>query len=132
MSNNTFTVSVLFNAELFDTDGYHSTSSSTNRITIPTGLAGKYLVTASLSYAANSTGVRIIYINKTSGGVETTHGGVTTSNIGSVLNTSVATSTILDLAEGDYVTCEGYQNSGGSLNVASGTSSFFAVQYLGA
>jgi hypothetical protein len=38
------------NSEVFDTDSYHSTSSNTSRMTIPTGKAGKYLINASIYY----------------------------------------------------------------------------------
>jgi hypothetical protein len=35
-----------FNQEVYDTDGYHSTSSNTDRLTVPTGKAGYYSVFA--------------------------------------------------------------------------------------
>jgi hypothetical protein len=37
-------VTLTFNTESFDTDGFHSTSTNTSRLTVPTGLGGKYLV----------------------------------------------------------------------------------------
>jgi len=42
---------VLFNSEIYDSDAYHDTGSSTERITIPTGLDGLYL----LEYGGNIT-----------------------------------------------------------------------------
>jgi hypothetical protein len=35
-----------FDNELFDTDGFHSTSTNNGRLTVPTGKAGKYDVRA--------------------------------------------------------------------------------------
>lgn len=37
--------SVTWDTEAYDTDGFHSTSSNTNRITIPAGMGGYYWVT---------------------------------------------------------------------------------------
>jgi hypothetical protein len=42
LSNNTFTLAT-FNSETYDTDGYHSTTTNTGRMTIPSGKAGYYL-----------------------------------------------------------------------------------------
>jgi hypothetical protein len=132
IANNTFTVSVNFNAEDYDTDAFHSTSTNTTRFTVPTGLAGKYLVTASLSYAANATGIRACYINRNSNGTITTFAGNIYDNVGSILSTTVSASAIVDLAEADFIEIEAYQNSGAALNVLSGRSSFCALAYLGA
>jgi hypothetical protein len=50
ISSGTYTA-VTFDSEVFDTDSYHSTSSNTSRITIPTGKGGYYIITAGLAYA---------------------------------------------------------------------------------
>jgi len=48
---------VLFDSERYDTDGFHSTSTNTDRITIPTGKGGYYLVFGvQSSILANNTG----------------------------------------------------------------------------
>jgi hypothetical protein len=41
ISTDTFTA-ITFDSELFDTDGFHNTSSNTSRFTIPSGKDGKY------------------------------------------------------------------------------------------
>lgn len=47
---------ITFNTELFDTDGYHDTGSNTSRITIPTGLGGKYLIGCTLWFQTATAG----------------------------------------------------------------------------
>jgi len=49
----TFTA-ITWNSENFDTDGFHSTVSNTSRITIPTGLGGKYIFSYFVNEAAGS------------------------------------------------------------------------------
>jgi hypothetical protein len=45
---------ITFPSEEWDTDGFHSTSSNTSRITIPTGKGGKYQITAFANLSATS------------------------------------------------------------------------------
>jgi hypothetical protein len=45
--------------ELVDTNTFHSTSSNTSRMTIPTGYNGKYRMELNISFAANSAEVAI-------------------------------------------------------------------------
>jgi hypothetical protein len=135
-SNNTYTV-LTFNNEVFDTDGFHDNSTNTNRITIPSGKAGKYLVTCTATFAANATGTRLMYIVKNSG---TPSGSTTMMSVQVVPNStvtpSVAGSVVLNLAVGDYINLAPYQNSGGSLDVIGNNSDGnvlnFSASYLGA
>jgi hypothetical protein len=59
ISHDTVT-NLTFNTERFDTDNMHSLSSNTERITINT--PGKYLISGNVSWTANGTGIRLIYI----------------------------------------------------------------------
>jgi len=56
-------VLITWNQELFDTDGYHSPSSNTDRITIPSGKAGYYLINAAMEWdddnAVATCGIRV-------------------------------------------------------------------------
>lgn len=45
-----------FGSEEYDTDSFHDTGSNTSRITIPTGMGGKYLLAASTGLASNTNG----------------------------------------------------------------------------
>lgn len=50
---------VTWDTETYDSDGFHSTSSNTDRITIPTGLGGYYKVTFVAQWAATPTASEI-------------------------------------------------------------------------
>jgi hypothetical protein len=123
------TTAITFDTELFDTDGFHSTATNTSRITIPTGKAGKYLLTGTVNHFSNGTGFRQGGFRK-NGSAEAFYN--INANTGD--STSGSISEILDLAVADYVEMVGYQNSGGNLAILGGSSYFtnFQVQYLGA
>jgi hypothetical protein len=127
IANATFTA-VAFSVEKYDTDNFHSTSTNTSRITIPSGKAGKYLITGKLNFNSNATGYRQIAIYK--------NGSSLSYNAFAVVNGNVTGVTIVSLdslAEGDYLELFGYQTSGGNLNTESGsTATSFGVVYLGA
>ena len=59
---------ITWNQELFDVGGYHSTSSNTDRITIPSAKAGYYLINAAIQWdddnAVATCGIRV-YLNGT-------------------------------------------------------------------
>jgi hypothetical protein len=118
-----------FDSENFDTDGYHSTSTNTGRITIPTGLGGKYLVIINMRWAANATGVRIAYLRKNGSSV-----GDFIVNQGNAQDSAWSRSAILNLTAGDYIYFDAYQESGGSLNYDGRGFGYdaFSCQYLGA
>lgn len=128
-SNNTDTI-ITFDAEEFDTDGFHSTVTNTGRMTIPAGKGGKYLCIANIIFAANATGARSINFmkNGTSAGAfqQLNNAGASTSTIFCV-------SGILDLVATDYVEINIFQSSGGTLNINNNQAGTrFAIQYLGA
>ena len=53
VSDNTDTL-LTFDTERYDTDAFHSTSTNTGRLTIPTGFGGRYLLTGHVSIAAGT------------------------------------------------------------------------------
>ena len=130
IANDTFT-SITWDTETIDTDAYHSTATNTDRITIPAGKGGKYLVICTIVFAYNSTNTRQMRIKKNGTVVSNNIAGATHGN-----NAPVFCSTVLDLAATDYITAEGWQNSGGSLNLEGNglalDSSRFSAFYLGA
>jgi hypothetical protein len=109
---------VTFDTERFDTSDFHSTSSQTSRLTIPAGGAGKYLIGCSLQWAGHATGDR---------GVEIMLGGTTSlarqrqpaANATAGKETTVVTA--YSLAATNYVECNAFQDSGGSLNTQAAT-----------
>lgn len=114
ISNVTTTV-VNFDAEDFDTDGFHSNVTNNSRITIPAGKTGYYQINYLARFASNSTGYRAIYPYK--------NGAVFSPSIQSVVQTSSTSShsngfsAIVYLVATDYIEMAVEQNSGGSLNL---------------
>jgi hypothetical protein len=128
IANNTSTI-VTFDSENFDTDGFHSTSTNTGRITIPTGLAGKYLVTFSFLWAQNGTGIRTANIFKNGANVY----GVGEQSGNASVFAGPNGAVIIDCAVGDYLELVVFQSSGGALNVFKrDIEKPFGVQFLGA
>jgi hypothetical protein len=114
ISNATWTA-LTFDSEVYDTDGMHSTSTNTNRVTCVT--AGKYLVWGYVTFDANATGNRYAAIKKNG----TFYVIEMRSNFGSGSTTVLHVDLLIDLAEGDYVELFARQESGGSLNVNGGS-----------
>jgi hypothetical protein len=101
---------VSFGTEIFDTDAIHSTSSNSERFTVPAGFP-RAAVTVNLDWAANSTGLRVglIYRNGALVGVKDYRSAV------DFTSATLATG-VIDVAPGDYFHVALYQNSGGALN----------------
>lgn len=101
-----------FNSERFDTDGIHSTTTNTGRLTCQT--AGVYAVVAHVQFAANVTGIRMVQIQRNG-----TRVALDTRN--AVANasypTTVSLSTCVALTAGQYLEVLVLQNRGGNLNV---------------
>ena len=117
-----------FNSEAWDTDGFHSTTTNTGRITIPTGKGGKYLVVIREYIQSNSSGQRLTRLQK-NGTVDWTFTNPPVSGGVTVLTVSL----IMSLVAGDYISYNVLQTSGGSLDYIGGTEgSNFQVTYLGA
>jgi hypothetical protein len=130
LSNNTETA-VTYNTEEVDTDNFHSTSTNTSRFTIPSGKAGKYLITQQLLISSNATGFRQSYLLK--------NGSATSLISGTIVNATNGDQTgaicigVFDLAVGDYIEGMAYQNSGSSLTISAGADKTrFSIIYLGA
>jgi hypothetical protein len=99
-------------AENFDTDGFHSTSSNTSRITIPSGKGGKYLVQAQLQPDSTCNYAYLIFMkNGSNSGMSAGTPGAFFDRVqGNGGNTFGLTgSTVLELAATDYIEL-GYQS----------------------
>jgi hypothetical protein len=128
IANNTFTA-LTFNSELYDTDSYHSTSTNTSRITIPTGLGGQYLITSTFQWDLSAVGGRFFKIYKNGSSIFEAPEmiGSATVYVGPTI------STILSLSAGDYIEIYVRQTSGGNLIAYPGSPNTpFAVSLLGA
>lgn len=113
ISNSTATA-LSFDAELFDTDGFHDNSTNPTRMTIPAGLGGKYLLWSEAEWTGNTTGERLSYFQKN--GVATAF-GLVRETPGNTSDHDISMSYIMDLSAGDYVEAIYQQSSGGNLAI---------------
>lgn len=117
INNNTTTI-LAFNSERFDTDTIHDTVTNNSRLTCKT--AGKYIVSATIGFASNATGVREVDV-KLNG---TTNIARRIENAVNGDNHYTTVDSLYDLAVNDYLEIAVVQTSGGALNVlSSGNSS---------
>ena len=125
ISNNTHTL-LTFDTEDFDTNGFHSTSSNTGRITIPSGQNGYYQVILQLSANFSSSGIRraTLYLNGAATAMQTS---VNAAGAGQTKFQCVA---LLNLVATDYLEFYVYQDSGSNLNFDTGNT--FSAIKLGA
>ena len=111
ISNNTAT-KVDFDAENFDTNGFHDNVTNNTRLTIPTGQDGYYLITWNTIFAGNTTGYRAARIYKNGASALGT-GAIT----GLTTYTPAGNQLVLNLVATDYIELEVLQNSGGNLTL---------------
>ena len=123
---------------MIDTDGFHSTSTNTGRITIPSGKGGKYLVIGQVALGGGSgytgQGAREFYLKKNDTDYLLTNYPMV--NTVTLYPNYMQLQTIVDLVATDFLTMTVVHNQGTSISVRgnaySGGSTFLAVQYLGA
>jgi hypothetical protein len=123
-------VAIAFQTEDFDTDGFHSTSTNTSRITIPSGKAGKYLFIGAggLTGAGGGTGRRFLTLYKNGSQIAATQQEFTASSLAVM---QLQTTAILDLAVSDYIELYILQTSGSAINTDFGLSTL-TCQFVGA
>ena len=113
---NTTTTALTFDTEDFDVGAMHSTVTSTDRITVPTGGAGAYLCGMGVDWATNSAGYRQIFI-RTNGTTTIVAEALPVTTAAAICHQVIVT--IASLAVGDYIQMIVNQSSGGNLNVLS-------------
>lgn len=106
------------NSEDYDVGTMHDTVTNNSRITVPTGGGGLYYVCGILSFDSNGTGVRAGRLRKNGATVLTQ---CNQPNAGATDAVSVPLNTVISLNAADYIEMQGYQNSGGNLNIGSAT-----------
>jgi len=102
---------VTFAGEEYDPDDLHSTTVNTDRITVI--VAGVYAMSGNGVWEANDTGTRRLDI--TVGGVSVA--GQSVFMAAETLAASISVARQKELAVGDIVRLEGYQTSGGDLDI---------------
>ncbi len=107
----------------FDTDTMANLAN--NRLVCKT--AGYYLLVAGVGYAANTNGIRqaVIYLNGDYVGPTGTQLGLVSYNAAATGNSETQVLCLRHLAVNDYVTGNGYQNSGSNINTDAGLSKEF-------
>lgn len=100
-------LSLTYGSEVDDTDGFHSTSVNTDRMTIPTGLGGVYVIT--ISYLVSGAGSSYYYSQILKNGANMSGTTVNSETAGRGSLTIVAS-----LVAGDYVTATVQQSSTGT------------------
>lgn len=102
-----------FDSERYDVGAMHSTSTSTGRLTVPTGGAGKYHVFGHVEFASNATGYRdlALRVNGT-----TQIGSQIVAGVSGVV-TQLSVASMWAMAVGDFFDLVVLQTSGGNLNV---------------
>jgi hypothetical protein len=128
IANNTWT-SFTWDNEFFDTDNFHSTSTNTERLTIPTGMSGKYAVTFNALIDPSATGIRQMRV--LGNGAPCYQTGELTGIASRYLAQNG--SFVISLVAGDYLELQAQQTSGGNLGfyVRAGEIPF-TLTYLGA
>jgi hypothetical protein len=130
IANNTNTA-LTGTLEYFDTDGYHSTSTNTSRITIPSGLGGKYLVTSTVNWDKSATGSRVAKIFKNGAATVPLFYDVIVGSSAEYVNNKL--SAVIDLVAGDYIELYVIQNTGGNLLAyIDSPSGYFSAVLIGA
>jgi hypothetical protein len=115
-----------FDNELYDTDGFHSTSTNNSRLTVPAGKAGKYDVRAQLETSKTDATLFYtlsIYKNGVITHIKNQKQGNTTSSP-SFQDGCAQVSGFIDLAVWDYLELYVSQNNtgwGNSTTIAAGT-----------
>ena len=107
ISNNTSTA-LTWDSEDYDTNTYHSTSSNTSRITIPSGTGGYYAISGYVTSDSQTSGFVELQIAKNGSAIASST--ITPSN----QLPSISAATVVSLVATDYVELLYKQNSGGN------------------
>jgi hypothetical protein len=123
--NNSF---LLFNSEVSDPDGYHDTSSQTDRITIPAGLGGLYVIAWASGGVVSLAAAEFFRVNlNNASNISANTGGTAAVNNGYLHG-----SFIYRLAAGDYIRLNFTGNRSMGHASAFEAQSMFSVALVGA
>jgi hypothetical protein len=121
---------VIFNGtDELDTDAFHDPAGANpERIIIPAGKAGKYLISAAVLFAAGTAGYRRLGFTVSGSIIPGRMNVPVISGVGQYLNISV----VRALAEADYVELFALQTNGGNLALSGATVPLrLSVTFLG-
>jgi hypothetical protein len=119
---------VNFDSEDFDVDGYHSTSSNTSRITIPSGKTGYFSISTSAVWQDGNNYYLESWLYK-NGSLFSMLGG----DDAGIYKNVLANTKIVYAVPTDYFELKVKQQNGGDRDLLGGTDdTFFSITYLGA
>lgn len=123
-------VVVTFNSEHFDTDAFHSTSTNTSRLTVPSGKGGYYYIYANPVWSSNTSSYRQIKFRKNG---TNEFAEFRFQPVGGSSETVPTAFTVENLVAGDYVELVLVQWSGTSLTImgSNGTRYRFGMIRIG-
>ena len=109
--DNTTATTLAFNSERFDTDTIHDLVTNNSRLTC--NKAGIYLISANVQWASGAGSIRILTIVLNG----TTLIAAASNFVSGAAVVTQSVSTVYSLSATDYIEVQGYQDSGGALNV---------------
>ncbi|KKL66652.1 hypothetical protein LCGC14_2142830 [marine sediment metagenome] len=130
-------VAVEWNAETFDSDAFHDNSTNPTRLTVPSGLGGKYAVHGLLlmpgaAVGSGGTGRHIRIRKNGTTSMATSLIPVEAADV-SIISMSIEIYSLVDLAATDYVELMGQQDTGGTVDVTGDNTvgAFFEMHLVG-
>jgi hypothetical protein len=117
-----------FNSEYFDTDAIHSTSTNTSRLTVPTGLGGKWVIFTNIYCYSVANGYYTVkfQVNGNDKNRQALY------HFGNSNAQTIAFSQPFSLNAGDYVEVLLYQNTGANRNADTDEYGGFGMMRIGA
>lgn len=112
-----------FDTEAWDSDGFHDPAVNPSRLTVPAGLAGKYVALGSSAWSAlvSAAGIRQTGWRK-NGADAAGQLNILAGTAGGGNELDTQSLGFFNLAVGDYLEYGVYQNSGSTINILSGAS----------
>jgi hypothetical protein len=113
-ASNTTWLTLIWDFEVFDDGGFHTYPVNGDKIIVPVGKGGRYLVGGSVGFAANATGSRGVALL-----VNTVMKAYQLVGPGDAVGVNaVGVTKAIELAAGDYLQLQAFQSSGGNLNIS--------------
>lgn len=116
-------------ADDYDTDAYHDIVTNNSRITIPTGLGGKYQINAGFRWTDNTTGdtrFAAVELNSTTRlATDIKPPGATQGRASHVISFQK------NLVATDFLTLVALHSASGNLDISTASEIYLAVQFLG-
>lgn len=129
---NTNTV-INWGSESFDTDGFHSTSSNTSRMTIPSGKAGYYRVIFGSSNSHTASAQAFNYQLRKNGSTNLFNYYYPNGTEAGSYPSAAVNEITVNLAEADYLEVLVWKNGSGDATISGGSNSNqFEIHFLGA